>query len=131
VFNETYAGTDHEIVCKRERPIKEHNNVVPVYGTVRICGSRHNFELRDEAADDRFEELQGHGFLDSFYYDKALELHRAELIEKFSEMAKDNPEFLEKMSAYADAKSRYEAARKADMEDGNFFTRMFRSRNKD
>jgi len=131
VFNETYAGTDYELVCKRERPIKEDNDVVPVYGTVRICGSRYNFAQRDKAADDLFEEHQGYGFQDTVYYDEVFELHRADLIEKFAEMVKENPEFLKRLSEYAGAKSRYEAARKADLEDGNFFTKMFRSRNKD
>jgi len=131
VFNVTYAGTDYELVCKRERPIKRDHDVTPVYGTVRVCGSRYNFEQRDKAAADLMKESEGRGFQDIVYYDEVFELHRADLIEKFEEMAKENPEFLKKLSEYAGAKSRYEAARKADMEDGNFFTDLFRSRDKD
>ena len=98
---------------------------------MRVCGSRYNFEQRGKAAADLMKESEGRGFQDRVYYDEVFELHRADLTEKFSLMAKENPEFLKKLSGYAVAKSRYEAARKADMEDGNFFTNLFRSRDKD
>ena len=91
VFNETYSGTDYELVCKRERPIKGTYDAIPVYGTVRVCGSRYNFEQRDKAAEDLMEYLEGGSFQDTVYYDEVFELHRADLIEKFAEMAKENP----------------------------------------
>ena len=132
VFNQKYTGTDFEMICVREKPTKyEYDPIANSFG-VRVCRSRMSHNLRKKQLQDFTEMVaaEQEGYVgvpvDIDYYAATAREYDKELLGKVSELIQENPEYGEALSSYNDAKSSYEAAKKADMESGNFITRLFK-----
>lgn len=135
VFNQKYAGTDFEMICVREKPTKyEYDPIANSFG-VRVCRSLMSHNLRKKQLQDFTEMVaaEQEGYVgvpvDIDYYAATAREYDKELLGKVSELIQENPEYGEALSSYNDAKSSYEAAKKADMESGNFITRLFKRDN--
>jgi|MEHZ01.3.fsa_nt_MEHZ010850283.1_8 hypothetical protein len=141
IFNETYADTDYEITCVRERPIKEAFNPINTTSwAVRTCRSKLAHSLYKQEQRDYAEYVhaglndEGDGMnevgatVDTEYFVESNVEHNEDLLQKVSDLVMENREYREKIEKYANLKIGYEAAVEADFAKGNFFTNLFRSR---
>lgn len=131
LFNEIYAGTDYEMVCEREAPVKDGFNPTAGSWTVRTCRSSFVRELRDEAAEDFLNSAEGFATFDEVEYEEAIAQHKEETASRIRDLYEKNPEFREQFTNYVTMRTKYEAALEADAEKGNFFTNLFRSKGED
>ena len=131
VFNEIYAGTDYEMICTRERPVKDAMDPIPNSWTVRACRSRKAQELHEQQMEDFGEYISAEengeiGILaDTAGFIERTDEHREELYERARDLILESPEYREKLIAYTSAKETYEAAVEADYAKGNVFSQFF------
>jgi|SaaInlV_100m_DNA_5_1039725.scaffolds.fasta_scaffold04684_3 hypothetical protein len=59
IFNEIYAGTDYEMSCKNERPLKDPGNPSPNLWTVRACRSSLAHDLYQQQMVDYADYICG------------------------------------------------------------------------
>lgn len=128
LFNEAFADTEYEMICKLEKEAKDAYSPIANSWTVRICATSFVRDLRQQAAEDYLDSAEGFGFVDEALYDEELERHREEMYNKINELYDQNPEFRAQFTSYVEQRSKYQAALEADAEndDGNFFTNLFR-----
>lgn len=125
LFNEVYAGTDYEIICKLERPFKDGFDPIPIQRTVRICDTRFVREVDDQATEDYLLGF-GNGSTMSSFDD--IENHIEEVDQKVAELFQADPVFRQKVNEWEDLKTSYEAALESDQERG-FWSSLFRPSN--
>ena len=131
IFNEIYAGTDYEMICTRERPIKDTLNPIPNSWTVRACRSKKAQELHEQQMEDFGEYISAEengeiGILvDTSGFADMNEAHREELYQRARDLIVESPEYREKLIAYTRAKETYEEAVAADYAEGNIFSQFF------
>lgn len=131
-FNELHAGTDYEIICVRERQLKNPLNPIPNSWTVRSCRSKRAHELHKQAMEDYGEYifLEDSGLIgippDAYAYQARSSEHGEMLHQKVKDLLLKNKEYREKFLSYVKLKKEYETAVASDYEKGNFFTRLFK-----
>ncbi len=122
LFNEVYAGTDYEIICKLERPFKDGFDPINVHRSVRICDSRYVREQEEQATEDY---LLGFGTGSTMSSFDDIEHHIEEVDQKIAELFRADPNFRQKVNDWEALKDSYEAALDSDQETG-FWSSLFR-----
>jgi len=122
LYNEVYAGTDYEMICKLERPFKDGFDPINIQRTVRVCDSRYVREVENQATEDYLLGFGSGSTMSSF---DDIENHIDEVDQKMTELIQVDPVFRQKVNEWEDLKVSYEAALESDKETG-FWSSLFR-----
>lgn len=122
LYNEVYAGTDYEMICRRERPFKDGFDPIPIQRTVRICDTSFVREIETQATEDYLLGF-GNGSTRGSLTD--IERHIDEVDQKMAELIQADPVFRQKVIEWDDLKASYETALASDKERG-FWSSLFR-----
>jgi hypothetical protein len=125
IFNAMNDDNSYDILCRRERPVKDGFSPLLVSWSTRVCSTRFT---RTETARTNQDYMDGYG-------DGGLEHLSGEfndrgevLTQKFNELIKDDPEFFQAMLEYTTLKKGYEKAQEENKDKG-FFSSLFSPKN--
>ena len=120
IFNTMNEGTPYEVICRRERPVKDGFSPGLVYGSENVCLTSYHRDAVAQAIEDA-ENGIGDGTLTA--YIPELEKHDAIYDQKLKDRIASDPAFRQAIIDYARSKQKYDAAIERD--DG-FFASLFK-----
>ena len=123
VFNALNLDNDYDVLCRKERRKKQGSNPINNHAPITTCLTTF---VRRETARDNEIIFEGGDPGDS---DVDYSAHVEELRQKVNTLARQHPELKQAMVEWAALKGNYNEAKAEEMK-GNFFTRLFKSKDK-
>jgi len=126
LFNSLNDDRSYDILCRRERPIKDGFSPMSVTWTSKVCLTRF---IRTETARANADYMDGYTDGSMTYLTGEFRERGDILTQKFNDLMRENPEFYNAMYNYTVLNKNYELALAEDKDKG-FFSRIFRPKDK-